>query len=129
MAVQTPFFGKRDNDAFGNRNNPVGAGNSQNSMMAGASRPAPIPAPATTAVDAGEKLVIYGSGKVRGEIRYGKIVIEEGGQLSGQIAVLGDSPAAKPALLEPAKSQPAAPVADTDAAAKLAVPVTAARVL
>ena len=34
-----------------------------------------------------EKLVIYGSGKVSGTIRYGKVVIEEGGQLSGEIEV------------------------------------------
>ena len=32
-----------------------------------------------------EKLVIYASGKVTGKIRYGKVVIEEGGQLSGDI--------------------------------------------
>ncbi|RGE45864.1 polymer-forming cytoskeletal protein [Comamonas testosteroni] len=32
-----------------------------------------------------QKLVIFGSGKVSGKIRYGKVVIEEGGQLSGQI--------------------------------------------
>ncbi|WP_120971560.1 polymer-forming cytoskeletal protein [Comamonas sp. lk] len=32
-----------------------------------------------------EKLVIFGTGKVSGKIRYGKVVIEEGGQLSGQI--------------------------------------------
>ncbi len=32
-----------------------------------------------------EKLVIYATGKVTGKIRYGKIVIEEGGQLSGEI--------------------------------------------
>lgn len=32
-----------------------------------------------------EKLMIFGSGKVSGKIRYGKVVIEEGGQLSGQI--------------------------------------------
>ena len=32
-----------------------------------------------------EKLVIYGSGKVSGKIRYGKVVIEEGGELTGQI--------------------------------------------
>ena len=32
-----------------------------------------------------EKLVIYGSGKVSGTIRYGKVVIEEGGELTGQI--------------------------------------------
>ena len=32
-----------------------------------------------------EKLVIYSTGKVTGRIRYGKVVIEEGGQLSGEI--------------------------------------------
>ncbi|MDO5692015.1 MAG: polymer-forming cytoskeletal protein [Pseudomonadota bacterium] len=32
-----------------------------------------------------QKLVIFSTGKVTGKIRYGKIVIEEGGQLSGDI--------------------------------------------
>ena len=32
-----------------------------------------------------QKLVIYSTGKVTGTIRYGKLVIEEGGQLSGEI--------------------------------------------
>lgn len=34
-----------------------------------------------------QKLVIHSTGKVSGKIRYGKIVIEEGGQLSGEIVV------------------------------------------
>jgi cytoskeletal protein CcmA (bactofilin family) len=34
-----------------------------------------------------QKLVIYSSGKVSGKVRYGKVVIEEGGQLSGDIQV------------------------------------------
>jgi cytoskeletal protein CcmA (bactofilin family) len=34
-----------------------------------------------------EKLVIYATGKVSGTIRYGKVVIEEGGQLSGDVQV------------------------------------------
>lgn len=33
-----------------------------------------------------DKLVIYATGRVSGTIRYGKLVIEEGGQLSGQIS-------------------------------------------
>ena len=33
-----------------------------------------------------QKLVIYATGKVTGKIRYGKLVIEEGGQLAGEIA-------------------------------------------
>jgi cytoskeletal protein CcmA (bactofilin family) len=32
-----------------------------------------------------EKLVIYSTGKVSGKIRYGKVVIEEGGQLTGEV--------------------------------------------
>ncbi len=34
-----------------------------------------------------QKLVILSTGKVSGKIRYGKVVIEEGGQLSGEIEV------------------------------------------
>lgn len=34
-----------------------------------------------------EKLVIYSTGKVSGTIHYGKLVIEEGGQLSGNVQV------------------------------------------
>jgi cytoskeletal protein CcmA (bactofilin family) len=34
-----------------------------------------------------EKLVIYATGKVSGKIRYGKVVIAEGGQLSGDVQV------------------------------------------
>ena len=45
-----------------------------------------------------QKLVIYSTGKVTGRIRYGKVVIEEGGQLSGEIE-FGTSPrAAAPKL-------------------------------
>jgi cytoskeletal protein CcmA (bactofilin family) len=33
-----------------------------------------------------EKLVIHATGKVTGKVRYGKIVIEEGGQISGEIS-------------------------------------------
>ena len=32
-----------------------------------------------------DKLVIFSQGKVNGTIRYGKVVIEEGGQLSGDV--------------------------------------------
>lgn len=38
-----------------------------------------------------QKLVIYSSGKVSGKIRYGKLVIEEGGQLSGDVQVSNGS--------------------------------------
>ena len=43
-----------------------------------------------------QKLVIYSTGKVTGKIRYGKVVIEEGGQLSGEIE-FGTAPARQPA--------------------------------
>lgn len=36
-----------------------------------------------------EKLVIYSTGKVSGTIHYGKLVVEEGGQLSGNVQVGG----------------------------------------
>ncbi len=43
-----------------------------------------------------QKLMIYSTGKVKGKIRYGKVVIEEGGQLSGEIefGAAGASPKA-----------------------------------
>ena len=34
-----------------------------------------------------QKLVIYSTGRVSGKVRYGKLVVEEGGQLSGDIQV------------------------------------------
>jgi cytoskeletal protein CcmA (bactofilin family) len=42
-----------------------------------------------------EKLTIYATGKVTGKIRYGKVVIEEGGQLSGEVS-FGAGPKAAP---------------------------------
>ena len=48
-----------------------------------------------------DKLMIYATGKVTGKIRYGKVVIEEGGQLSGEIQ-FGASTSAKPMTAKPA---------------------------
>ena len=53
-----------------------------------------------------QKLVIFATGKVTGKVRYGKVVIEEGGQLSGEVesaAAAGPRPAAaeKPAATRP----------------------------
>lgn len=49
-----------------------------------------------------DKLVIFATGKVTGTIRYGKVVIEEGGQLSGDVSFGTSDPARatthKPAL-------------------------------
>ena len=46
-----------------------------------------------------QKLVIYSTGKVTGHVRYGKVVIEEGGQLSGEIE--SGASAARPAAARP----------------------------
>lgn len=43
-----------------------------------------------------EKLVIYATGKVSGKIRYGRVVIEEGGQIMGDVQVGGASVKAVP---------------------------------
>jgi cytoskeletal protein CcmA (bactofilin family) len=42
-----------------------------------------------------KKLVIHASGRVSGKIRYGKMLVEEGGELSGDVAALGDGPLPK----------------------------------
>ena len=56
-----------------------------------------------------EKLVIFSTGKVSGKIRYGKLVVEEGGQLSGEIEVgVGPGSGARTA---PAQSSSAAAAA------------------
>ena len=52
-----------------------------------------------------QKLVIYSTGKVTGTIRYGKLVIEEGGQLAGEIlfgamGTMAKTPASTPALAQ-----------------------------
>jgi cytoskeletal protein CcmA (bactofilin family) len=50
-----------------------------------------------------QKLVIYSTGKVSGKVRYGKLVVEEGGQLSGEIEA-----GTGPATTTTAKAAPAA---------------------
>lgn len=54
-----------------------------------------------------EKLVIYSTGKVSGKIRYGKVVIEEGGQLTGEIST-GGSAGTSHAARTSARAEPAA---------------------
>lgn len=36
-----------------------------------------------------KKLVIHASGRVNGKIRYGKMLVQEGGEMSGDVAALG----------------------------------------
>ena len=49
-----------------------------------------------------EKLVIHATGRVHGTIRYGRLIVEDGGQLSGQIECsLGAAPSiSRPAAIE-----------------------------
>ena len=56
-------------------------------------------------------LVIHPTGRVTGKIRYGKVVIEEGGELSGEVGMLSST--GKPAVA----LTPAPKPADTGAAA------------
>ncbi|RLJ38499.1 polymer-forming cytoskeletal protein [Acidovorax sp. 106] len=62
-----------------------------------------------------QKLVIYSTGKVNGKIRYGKLVVEEGGQLAGEIEAGFNSASAatRPAIAAPAvvRAEPAILVA------------------
>lgn len=56
-----------------------------------------------------KQLVIYATGRVSGHIRYGKIRIEEGGELSGEVSTLaGDGLAANAAKPTERTSTPAA---------------------
>lgn len=48
-----------------------------------------------------QKLVIHATGKVTGRIRYGKVVIEEGGQLSGDVECANTVAKAAPAGVKP----------------------------
>jgi len=50
-----------------------------------------------------QKLTIFSTGKVTGRIRYGKVVIEEGGRLSGEIES-GITPPAARAEAQPARA-------------------------
>ena len=184
MAVQNPFFGKREPETFQTRHSPA-----PSSALGGAAAQAAAPAPAVAApkpaagdgsgskltvgpniklkgveitdcdtlvvegtveatmdsrviqiaqdgafrgsaeIDIAEihgefdgaltvrqKLVIFSTGKVSGTIRYGKVVIEEGGQLSGEISVGVGGERAQMA----AKSASALPRSSTAASATLA---------
>ena len=48
-----------------------------------------------------QKLVIYATGKVTGKIRYGKLVVEEGGQLAGEILFGTAASAKSPVPIKP----------------------------
>lgn len=75
-------------------------------------------------------LVIYSTGRVSGEIRYGKVRIEEGGELSGEISTLANAPSAFASAPAASASAPpaanAAPVPAPAAAAPAAAAAAAA---
>ncbi len=50
-----------------------------------------------------KKLVVHATGQVSGKIRYGKIVIEEGGDVSGDVRSLASEQAVPPAASEEAR--------------------------
>ncbi|CAB5710067.1 Polymer-forming cytoskeletal [Delftia tsuruhatensis] len=208
MAVQNPFFGKRDNDAFTSRNtlgsgvgsagssgtSPSGALNSGSGLGTPVTQRQAAAAPAeeasggskltvgpniklkgveitdcdtlvvegtveatmdsrviqiaeqgafhgTAEIDIAEihgvfdgtltvreKLVIYGTGKVSGKIRYGKVVIEEGGELTGQIEA-GSSPrssSSSSAVASGASSLSSSSAASSDSAASSSAALAAA---
>lgn len=66
-----------------------------------------------------DKLVIYAQGKVNGTIRYGKVIIEEGGQLSGDVQ-FGAKTSAKSAS---GPSLVSSPSAQTASAQKMGIHV------
>ncbi len=51
------------------------------------------------------RLVIYASGKVRGKISYGEIEIERGGEMSGEIKMVGTAASVRPAPRNVAKEE------------------------
>ena len=42
------------------------------------------------------KLVVHASGRVSGKIRYGKMLVQEGGEMVGDVGALGAAPGAQP---------------------------------
>ena len=67
-----------------------------------------------------KQLVIFATGRVSGRIRYGKIRIEEGGEISGEVSTLAATPSA---VRQPAAAAPAPTPAPAPAAVEADVPV------
>jgi hypothetical protein len=167
MAVQNPFFGKRDNDAFTSRNtlgsgigtagtggSPAGAVTPSSSVASSSS--APRQASAASQDSPGSKLTVGPNIKLKGveitdcdtlvvegtveatmdsrviqiasgKIRYGKVVIEEGGELTGQIEA-GSSPRSSSgsAVASSASSLSSSSAASSDSAASSSAALAAA---
>jgi len=63
-----------------------------------------------------KRLTVCGTGKVKGKIRYGTLVVEEGGELSGDVDSLTTMPTAPAATGATAKEVKAAPAAESKSA-------------
>ena len=63
-----------------------------------------------------KQLIIHPGGKVTGKIHYGKIVIEEGGELSGDVGTISGAKPASPALLAETGDPGGEPLASGEAA-------------
>jgi len=50
-----------------------------------------------------KQLIVHATGKVHGKVRYGKLKIEEGGEIAGDIAAINDS---APAVARPVQTKP-----------------------
>ena len=74
-----------------------------------------------------KQLVIYATGRVSGTIRYGKIRIEEGGEISGQISTLSAAAPVSIAAAAPAASVTPAVTIPTAVAAPSSAATNAAR--
>ena len=75
-----------------------------------------------------KQLIVHATGKVHGKVRYGKLKIEEGGEIAGDIGALNDSGAAGSRLTQ-AKPESSAPDVMTayDPFARKAKPPQAAK--
>ena len=60
----------------------------------------------TGELTAHSKLVVNGTGRVSGTIRYGSLIVAEGGEITGDVKRIDD---ATPTLRQPIDSRPAAP--------------------
>jgi cytoskeletal protein CcmA (bactofilin family) len=70
-----------------------------------------------------KQLVIYSTGRVSGRIRYGKIRIEEGGEISGEVSTLSAA-AASTRQAQPAAAAAPAPAAEAEYTAVAHEPLT-----
>jgi len=108
MAVQNPFFGKREPESFQPRSSSTTSGSvlGTNAVNNSAASAQPVP----PAADPKPSSASDSSGKVNCKIRYGKLVVEEGCQLAGEIEAGFSSSSSSSAqrAAAPLRAEPAA---------------------